>query len=285
MKSNYKNCLIYIWLFLLFFVLSCAQQPTGRYSQVNDSAPPTQDVQVQQDDATPRYEPYRTHNFNSYTVHGKTYYPLKTGKGFTQQGNASWYGQKFHGHLTSNGETYDMFAMTAAHKTLPLPSYVKVTNIENDKTVIVRVNDRGPFHDNRIIDLSYAAAKKIDSLKHGTAQVKLEVIHVTEDDQYTVGNGPTLTFSQYIGITPIKQPVPNESKNKEQFIQVAALSDKTALASLSDVLSTLYQVPTVVLPSNTLYKLQLGPITDQRQLSQLLTNLHNNGYPTAFIVK
>ena len=104
-------------------------------------------------------------------------------------------------------------------------------------------------------------------------------------DQYTVGNGPTLTFSQYIGITPIKQPVPNESNNKEQFIQVAALSDRTVLVSLSDVLSTLYQVPTVVLPSNTLYKLQLGPITDQRQLSQLLTNLHNNGYPTAFIVK
>ncbi|WP_278252804.1 septal ring lytic transglycosylase RlpA family protein [Alteromonas sp. 5E99-2] len=267
-------------------VMSCAQQPTGRYSQVNDSAPPTQNIQVQQNDATPRYEPYRSHNFNSYTVHGKTYHPLKTGKGFTQQGNASWYGQKFHGHLTSNGETYDMFAMSAAHKTLPLPSYVKVTNTENNKTVIVRVNDRGPFHDSRIIDLSYAAAKKIDSLKHGTAHVKLEVIHVTKDDLYTVGDGPTLSFSEYIGISPVKQEFqPNDSANQGSFIQVAALSDEAALTTLSNVLSTLYHVPFLILPSNTLYKLQLGPIADQHQLAQLLTDLRSNGYPSAFVVK
>ncbi|HAH03554.1 MAG TPA: septal ring lytic transglycosylase RlpA, partial [Vibrio sp.] len=97
---------------------------------------------------------------------------------FTEKGKASWYGKKFHGHLTSNGEIYDMYSMSAAHKTLPIPSYVKVTNTDNNKTTIVRINDRGPFHEGRIIDLSYAAAYKLDVLRTGTANVEIEVITV-----------------------------------------------------------------------------------------------------------
>jgi len=128
-------------------------------------------------DATPKEEA-RSASVNpaSYEVNGLRYYVLKTGLGYKERGGASWYGTKFHGKHTSNGETYDMFAMTAAHKTLPIPCYVRVTNLSNGKHVVVRVNDRGPFHSSRIIDLSYAAASKLDILKNGSAQVEVEVV-------------------------------------------------------------------------------------------------------------
>lgn len=127
--------------------------------------------------AVPKYEKRtRAGNPSTYVVRGKRYYVLKSSKGFVQRGIASWYGNKFHGRKTSNGERYNMYAMTAAHKTLPIPTYVQVTNLDNGKHVVVRVNDRGPFHDNRIIDLSYAAAKKLDIVGHGTGHVEIRAL-------------------------------------------------------------------------------------------------------------
>lgn len=117
--------------------------------------------------------PYKN---NSYTIFGKTYFPMKESKGYVAFGKASWYGTKFQGKNTANGEIYDLYGMTAAHRTLPLPSYVKVTNIANNRSVILRVNDRGPFRPDRIIDLSYAAAKKLRFIKDGLAEVKVETI-------------------------------------------------------------------------------------------------------------
>jgi len=111
-----------------------------------------------------------------YTVLGKSYYPISDARSYRATGTASWYGTKFHGQATANGESYDLYGMTAAHKTLPLPSYVKVTNLENGKSVILRVNDRGPFYSDRIIDLSFAAAKKLGYAEVGTARVKVEGI-------------------------------------------------------------------------------------------------------------
>ena len=105
---------------------------------------------------------------NPYTVLGKTYYPMNDARAYRMVGTASWYGTKFHGQATANGETYDLYGMTAAHKTLPLPSYVRVTNLDNGKSVIVRVNDRGPFYSDRVIDLSFAAAKKLGYAETGT---------------------------------------------------------------------------------------------------------------------
>ena len=132
-------------------------------------------------DATPKVEPRsRGGNFTPYTVLGKTYRVMKSSKGYKEKGGASWYGTKFHGRLTSNGERYNMYAMTAAHKSLPIPTYVKVKNLENGREIIVRVNDRGPFHEGRIIDLSYAAATKIGMLKKGTARVEVEAIDPRE---------------------------------------------------------------------------------------------------------
>lgn len=128
-------------------------------------------------DATPVAAPRsRYGNPEAYEVYGQRYFVLGTAAGYRERGRASWYGTKFHGKRTSSGEPYDMFAMTAAHKTLPLPTYVRVTHLGNGRSVIVKVNDRGPFHEGRIIDLSYAAAAKLDILAHGSAEVEVEAI-------------------------------------------------------------------------------------------------------------
>ncbi len=145
---------------------ACAQFPTqdhGPSSPVDVSNVPN---------AVPRYEPKSPYgNAAIYAVNGKTYHVLPDCQGYHKRGIASWYGTKFHGGRTSDGEIYDMYTMTAANKEVPLPCYVRVTNLENGKSVIVKVNDRGPFVDNRIIDLSYAAAARIGMLGTGTALV------------------------------------------------------------------------------------------------------------------
>lgn len=263
----------------------CQSAPQGRYKQHQDSAPAYVHAPPAMIDAVPKFEPYRKFNSRPYEVLGKRYFPLQDGKGFEQTGYASWYGQKFHGHLTSNGETYNMFAMTAAHKTLPLPSFVRVTNLSNGKQAIVRVNDRGPFHDNRIIDLSYAAAMKLDYHQHGTTRVKLEVIHFDEDNNVTVGKNPTVTYEEYAGIAPAKNDSPADSKSTATFIQVAALSDVERAKSISQVLSSLYQVPAQIPLVDNIYKLRLGPLSDRFQVKMLLDELKTNGYPGAYTVE
>src|SRR6185295_17663113 len=128
-------------------------------------------------DARPVAEPRsRYGNPKAYEVFGERYFVLGSAAGYKEQGRASWYGTKFHGQRTSSGETYDMYQMTAAHKTLPLPTYVRVTRLSNGRSVVVKVNDRGPFHQGRIIDLSYAAATRLDLLKDGSAEVEVEAV-------------------------------------------------------------------------------------------------------------
>ena len=200
---------------IVMVLASCAN--SGRYTQRNDSHPSYISKDIDFADVEPQFEPYNPANSRPYRVLGKQYFPLETGKGYTKTGIASWYGQKFHGHLTANGEVYNMFAMSAAHKTLPLPSFVRVTNLENGKQAVVRVNDRGPFHNNRVIDLSYAAAMKLGVLSTGTAKVKLDVLHVDEEGVLTVGNQPI------IETTP-------DTVTEEQrlFIQVTASQNATS---------------------------------------------------------
>jgi rare lipoprotein A len=163
----------------------CASDPpAGRYSQKHDSAP-GQHIDVSTvKDAIPRAEPFsRYGNPSSYVVQGRRYHTLKRNSGYTERGIASWYGTKFHGHRTSSGETYDMYQMSAAHKTLPLPTYARVTNLQNGKSVIVKINDRGPFHENRLIDLSYAAAARLEILGKGTGLVEVTAIDPARDRQ------------------------------------------------------------------------------------------------------
>jgi len=171
----------YIFFILMFSLLSACS--SDRYQQKHDSTPTRLPSEAELKDAIARAEPYSRGGNKNYQVFGKPYKVLTTAQGFEQTGIASWYGNKFHGHLTSNGEIYDMYTMSAAHKNLPLPTYLKVTNTVNNKSVIVRVNDRGPFHRSRIIDLSYSAAYKLDMLKTGTAHVKISAI--TDFDKET----------------------------------------------------------------------------------------------------
>ncbi|MCP5149445.1 MAG: septal ring lytic transglycosylase RlpA family protein [Chromatiales bacterium] len=161
---------------LLLVVVSAVLAACGG-APSRDGAPPDDRRWEDVPDAVPRVEPRsRYGNPRSYTVNGQRYHVLESGRGYVERGIASWYGTKFHGRRTSSGEPYDMYAMTAAHKTLPLPAYVEVTNLENGRRVVLRVNDRGPFHGNRIIDLSYTAARKLDIYRTGTGYVEVRVL-------------------------------------------------------------------------------------------------------------
>lgn len=167
-------------LLALVLLVGCSSSPPSRYSLSQDVGP-ERSVDVSNiKEPVPRQEPLSRGGNKPYKVFGKKYYPLSSVSGFAEEGTASWYGRKFHGHRTSNGEVYDMFRFSAAHKTLPLPSYVRVTNLRNQRSIIVRVNDRGPFHGNRIIDLSYAAAKKLGYSGQGTAPVRVEAIDLSQ---------------------------------------------------------------------------------------------------------
>jgi rare lipoprotein A len=155
-----------------------ARPQSERYRQNDDNGPNAPPIDVSKiPEPVPKTEPRsRFGNKQSYSVLGKTYTLLPSAEGYVERGIASWYGNKFHGYMTSSFETYDMYAFSAAHKTLPLPSYARVTNLDNGKSVVVRVNDRGPFHENRIIDLSYAAAVKIGVWPKGTGLVEVRSI-------------------------------------------------------------------------------------------------------------
>lgn len=221
-------------------------------------------------------------NKSPYTVLGKTYHINHDTKGFEESGYASWYGKKFHGRKTSNGETYDMFAMTAAHKTLAIPTYVRVTNLENQRTVVVRVNDRGPFHDGRIIDLSYAAAKKLDYHQRGTAKVKIEVLSYEDD-------------------SPVSQPLVSEpasssrsaaisamsTTSQKTYLQVGAFSKQQSALQLQRQLYDLTSGAVEIHeePITKLYKVLVGPIADDLQLSALRQQLLEANVADAHVVE
>ena len=209
-------------LVILFTLASCG----GR--DLKDSAPSGSTSIPDMPDAIPRPEARsRYGNGPVYEVFGKRYVVMESGSGYSERGVASWYGEKFHGRLTSNREPYDMYTMTAAHKTLPLPTYVRVRNLRNNKSIIVRVNDRGPFVNNRIIDLSYAAASKLDMVKDGTSLV--EVTAISFDDP--PGDHPTRQTT-----TPVPQPAPpavkaapptpDAAKPGQIYVQVGAFGSR-----------------------------------------------------------
>ncbi|MEZ8192581.1 MULTISPECIES: septal ring lytic transglycosylase RlpA family protein [Vibrio] len=237
-------------------------EPTGRYDIDSDIAPDAPISVEHLEDAHPQYEPYSLGGNTDYTLRGEDYKIVKKTEGFTEKGKASWYGKKFHGHLTSNGEIYDMYSMSAAHKTLPIPSYVKVTNTDNDKTTIVRINDRGPFHEGRIIDLSYAAAYKLDVLRTGTANIEIEVITLA---------------------------MPTDANKKAalpQFIiQVATSPHEDRTEKLAKDLGEKLAVATFLQPNDDNYRLMLGPFHDYALTQEKLEQVKLMGYPSAYIKK
>lgn len=165
-----------------------------------DNPPPGLELTL---DAEPKVEPYSTSGNKPYAVFGKTYTPMLDDKPFTQRGTGSWYGKKFHGQKTSSGELYDMYKMTAAHPTLPIPSYARITNISNGKQVIVKINDRGPFHTNRIVDLSYTAALKLDYLGKGSSELLLERLLPADIEKMAENKKNTVTVASSPAPTPV----------------------------------------------------------------------------------
>lgn len=171
-----------VFIFLFIILNSCSSvkissDNKGAYYQ-DDGPHEVIDVKIQDiKNAIPKAEPINKNTKKPYKVFGQKYVPMTKIVPFKEKGYASWYGKKYHGNKTSTGEVYDMYAMTGAHKTLPLPSYVKVTNLKNKKWVIIRLNDRGPFLKDRIIDLSYAAGYKLDIIEKGSELVEVELIN------------------------------------------------------------------------------------------------------------
>jgi rare lipoprotein A len=171
---------------VLALLAACSSSKKGGYYKDDGPAasPPSNLDLIA--DAKPRSEPLHRFANRPYEVFGKKYVPLSSVQPFHQRGVASWYGKRFHGQKTASGETYDMYAMSAAHRTLPIPSYARVTNVANGKNVVVRINDRGPFHSSRIIDLSYAAAYRLGYIQAGSATVEVERIHPGDSRQSSV---------------------------------------------------------------------------------------------------
>ena len=271
--------------FLLPIIVSLLVACTNQPSFVSDSAPSVHPANIEQTPgAIPKVEAKsRGGNPASYEVFGKTYYVLPTSENFVQRGVASWYGTKFHGNKTSNGETYDMYAMSAAHKTLPIPTYVEVTNLSTGKKIIVRVNDRGPFHDDRIIDLSYAAAAKLGALKNGTSLVEVKAIdpltHVT-----TSLDTPPVTQNNDISLRhSIKKPP--SSKGGFLFIQVGAFNSVDNANKLKYELTNQLKTPVTVKPSShlpdPLYLVRVGPYIKMKNADSARLKLHELGYKNA----
>ena len=273
-------------------------QPGLDINRAHKDGAPWWDVDVSKiPDATPTVH---TGNYkaNPYTVLGKTYYPMQDSRTYRAEGTASWYGTKFHGQNTANGELYDLYGMSAAHKTLPLPAYVRVTNLANGRSVVLRVNDRGPFYSDRIIDLSYAAAKKLGYAETGTAHVRVEGI---DPQQWWAQRGqqpplvlkePQVAQAQPVSVNTgrVEQWTPPAQQHAApvvpvqiggasvpatqggNFLQVGAFANPDAAELLRAKLSTMVSAPvfisSIVRNQQTLHRVRLGPMGSQGEVQQ-----------------
>ncbi len=249
-----------------------SQPQPGRYADDNDSTPtgPPPDLS-KIPEPVPKAEPKSQYgNKSPYQVLGETYTVLPSCAGYVERGLASWYGNKFHGYMTSNFEKYDMYAYTAANKTLPLPCYVTVTNLENGKSAIVRVNDRGPFAPNRIVDLSYVAAVKLGVWPKGTAMVEVRGI-----DPDHPGRQPLPARDNLITGQPQKTPKPG------LYLQVGAFADvsnaeraasQVRAAKLGDV-----RIVESTVNGKSLRRVRLGPLRDADEADRVTPKLRGLG--------
>ena len=220
-------------------------------------------------DAVPRAEPLSKYgNRPSYQVNGITYQVLPDANGYSERGIASWYGSKFHGLRTSSGEPYDMYAMTAAHRSLPLPSYARVTNLQNGRSVVVKINDRGPFHENRLIDLSYAAAARLDILPTGTGMVEMHVLSARES-------------------TPPSPPVGPSGPPPRLYVQLGAFGQVENAQRIADKLRDNGFQP-VIVPiqqgATLVHRVRLGPLPSVDFADGLVRKLSQLGFSQRRVV-
>ncbi|MGM0702730.1 MAG: septal ring lytic transglycosylase RlpA family protein [Pseudomonadota bacterium] len=281
----------------------------GRYALSGDAYPEEPPDVSEIPDAVPRVErPSAGGNRETYRVWGKTYHVLPDARGYSREGTASWYGEKFHGYATSNGEIYDMYKMSAAHRSLPLPSYVRVTSRDTGRSVIVRVNDRGPFHSDREIDLSYAAAARLGFLEQGTGRVKVEAI---DPEAWLAENRPGEREAREVAAAPgrnsgqsLTQAVATQSKTgsassttsdgeresgtadgRPLYLQVAALGSADNARQLKAQLEDELSHPVRVASGTGVHRVQVGPLAHADQVAPVRDELRRAGFSQSFIVK
>ena len=278
-----------VTLFVIALV-GCSSTPTydretagGRYKVRKDFAPDNPPDVSNVADAVPVDIPYsRGGNRSTYEVWGKSYNVLPSHIGYKAEGIASWYGLKFHGHKTSNGEIYDIYKMSAAHKSLPIPSFAKVTNLDNGKSVVVRVNDRGPFHENRLIDLSYSAASRLNILKQGTGRVRVEAIDARN----------LAVKVKREDITPKIQAKDSEQPDPPvigAYLQVGSFSKESSALSVQSRLSAIDGVRVVIKKvrhdDSEFHRVLVGPLTDTLSIDSMMQNLESMGYSSPLLIK
>lgn len=236
-------------------------------------------------DAVPKYE-MRTAAGNSspYKIMGKVYYVNSKPEGYREKGTASWYGEKFHGRRTASGEVYDMYAMTAAHPSLPIPSYVRVTNLNNYRSVIVRINDRGPFHPGRVIDLSYAGAYKLGYIQQGTAPVSVEYIDTSGFSP------PSHAISQTTGLNRVSSVVNDTTgSGAKLYYQFGAFSTHDGAQKMSQDLKRRTTLPVNIVSEvshtsitsapKALHKVHLGPVQTTKDKNEVKRLLDRSAMP------
>ena len=250
-------------------------------------------------DAVPRVEKLLARANKPYIALGARFTPMTNYVPFKQAGTASWYGKRYHGQKTSSGEVYDMFAMSAAHTTLPLPSYVKVTNLNNGRSVIVRINDRGPFHSNRIIDLSYAAAYKLRLTNTGSGNVEIEAIDATAFKT----NNTMLATNESVGLslasnpinsqaavttTKIATTINNNLDNTQYYIQVGAFKNDVNAQMLESRIQNLDLTTNIGIASalykDGFYRVKIGPYVSRSQADNAASNIQKKLAIRALVV-
>lgn len=251
----------------LVLLAGCGSSPF----EASDGPPSTQLDPRSIKDAVPRRDPItRAGNTSPYTVLGKTYQVMKNPAGYRARGVASWYGSKFHGRPTANGEPYSLYEMTAAHRSLPIPCYVRVTNLENGRSTIVRVNDRGPFHSERIIDLSYAAAVKLGYAQKGTALVEIALIDV-DNGAVAVDSRGTVEAVEHT----------------RHFLQAGAFQNQQSAVALRSRLAAATDHPVRVdtVPGYpVIYRVRIGPLSSRYAAEQLRGQLLNEHLAEAQVI-
>jgi peptidoglycan lytic transglycosylase len=252
-----------------------ARKPGGYYLDDGPGDNPPANLD-QIPDAQPRVEPIKASTARPYTVFGQTYVPMTQLAAYKARGTASWYGKRYHGQPTSSGELYDMYAMTAAHPTLPIPSYARVTNLRNGKSVVVRINDRGPFHSDRLVDLSYAAAYKLGIIAWGRDVVEVEAI-IASDERQTAALTPSAPTANVPAAAPTLEPLEQEPAGA--YVQLGAFSTRqnaqsfllrmrAELGWLSDSI--------VIYGREGLYRVHAGPYADRDQATRVAERLEQS---------
>ncbi|ODN67320.1 MULTISPECIES: septal ring lytic transglycosylase RlpA family protein [Methylophaga] len=260
----------------------------GTVTEQKDGAPRVKPDVANIPDAVPRDEPRSKYgNPASYEVFGKRYYTLASSDGYVERGKASWYGTKFHGRRTSSGEPYDMYAMTAAHKTLPLPSYAEVTNLDNGRKVVVKINDRGPFHDDRLIDLSYSAATKLGIVAKGTGNVEVRAI-TQRNVTASANNASPQTVAKAIpAANTVAAPTSTMGK-VVLFLQVGAFSTMSRAEQIKQQVQQQIEervhISTVERSQSPLYRVRVGPFESAEYGERIASRLMDLGFSETRIV-